>query len=104
MGTPLPIASLQPSSIPVLDSLPLVGAMFFRQTVLVYLAFLLVPVVAYVLSRTTYGMKIKAVGENRPRGQHGRELAGSAGPTVLIGCSLAGLAGTSLMLYAGSSR
>ncbi len=102
VGTPLPIASLKPLSIPVLDSLPLVGAMFFRQTVLVYLAFLLVPIVAYVLNRTTYGMKIKAVGENPAAADSmGVSVARIRWSTVLIGCSLAGLAGTSLMLYAG---
>jgi hypothetical protein len=65
VGTPLPIATLPPFSIPLLDQIPVVGGMFFKQSVLVYLAFLLVPVVAFVLNRTTYGLKIKAVGESR---------------------------------------
>jgi general nucleoside transport system permease protein len=102
VGTPLPIASLHPLAIPGLSQLPFIGDMFFNQTVLVYLAFLLVPVVAYVLHRTTYGMKIRAVGENPAAADSlGVSVARIRWSTVLIGCSLAGLAGTSLMLYAG---
>ncbi len=102
VGTPLPIASLHPIAIPGLAQLPLVGDMFFNQTVLVYLAFLLVPVVTYVLHRTTYGMKIRAVGENPAAADSlGVSVARIRWSTVLIGCSLAGLAGTSLMLYSG---
>ncbi len=102
VGTPLPIASLQPLAIPGLDRLPLLGEMFFKQTALVYLAFLLVPTITYVLHRTTYGMKIRAVGENPSAADTvGVSVAWIRWSTVLIGCTLAGLAGTSLMLYAG---
>ncbi len=50
--------------IPMLASIPVIGKMFFQANVMVYLAFLLVPVLTFVLNRTTYGMKIRAVGEN----------------------------------------
>ena len=42
-------------AIPLLHRIPTVGGMFFEHDVLVYVAFLLVPVVAFVLGRTTYG-------------------------------------------------
>ena len=64
VGTPLPINSLNPINIPLLDRIPAVGGMFFKQTILVYVAFLLVPVVTFVLNRTTFGMKVRASGEN----------------------------------------
>ena len=45
VGTPLPINQLPAVKIPLLDRIPTVGGMFFEQSLLVYLAFLLVPVV-----------------------------------------------------------
>ena len=102
VGTPLPIASLTSLRIPLLSDIPVLGPMFFHQTVLVYFAFLLVPVVTFVLDRTTYGMKIKAVGENPAAADSlGVSVARIRWSAVLIGCSLAGLAGTSLLLYDG---
>ena len=102
VGTPLPIMSLDPLHIPVLSQIPLLGPMFFQQTVLVYLAFLLVPVVTFVLDRTTYGTKIKAAGENPAAADSlGVSVTLIRWSTVLIGCTLAGLAGASLLLYDG---
>ena len=45
VGTPLPINSLPAIDIPLLDRIPLLGGMLFEQTILVYLAFVLVPLV-----------------------------------------------------------
>ena len=102
VGTPLPIDTLQPVAIPLLDKIPVVGGMLFNQSPLVYLAFLLVPVVAFVLNRTTYGLKIKAVGENPAAADSlGVSVARIRWSTVILGCTFAGLAGASLLLYGG---
>lgn len=102
VGTPLPIDTLQPVGIPLLDRIPVVGGMFFNQSALVYLAFLLVPVVAFVLNRTTYGLKIKAVGENPAAADSlGVSVARIRWSTVILGCTFAGLAGASVLLYSG---
>ena len=102
VGTPLPIDTLQPVGIPVLDRIPVVGGMFFNQTPLVYLAFLMVPVVAFLLNRTTFGLKIKAVGENPAAADSlGVSVARIRWSTVMLGCTFAGLAGASLLLYGG---
>jgi simple sugar transport system permease protein len=102
VGTPLPISSLNPISIPLLDKIPAVGGMFFKQTILVYVAFLLVPVVTFVLNRTTFGMKVRAAGENPAAADSvGVNVARIRWSTVLIGCTLAGLAGAALLLYDG---
>ncbi|MFQ5914519.1 MAG: ABC transporter permease [Nitrospinota bacterium] len=50
--------------VPVLSELSWVGPVLFRQTPLVYIALLLVPVCAVVLYRTKFGLKIRAVGEH----------------------------------------
>jgi simple sugar transport system permease protein len=102
VGTPLPINSLNPINIPLLDRIPAVGGMFFKQTILVYVAFLLVPVVSFVLNRTTFGMKVRASGENPAAADSvGVNVARIRWSTVLIGCTLAGLAGAALLLYDG---
>jgi simple sugar transport system permease protein len=58
------VPSLNPVKIPLLGDLPLLGPVFFNQLPLVYLAFLIVPVIWFVLYRTTWGLKIRAVGEH----------------------------------------
>jgi simple sugar transport system permease protein len=102
VGTPLPIATLPPVGIPLLEGIPVIGGMFFRQSLLVYLAFLLVPVVSFVLNRTTYGLKIRAVGENPAAADSlGVSVARIRWSTVILGSTFAGLAGASLLMYGG---
>lgn len=50
--------------IPWLSSLPVVGPVLFEQTPLVYLAFALVPVVAWSLWRTGWGLRLRSCGES----------------------------------------
>jgi ABC-type uncharacterized transport system permease subunit len=50
--------------LPVLSGLPLIGRAVFAQTVLGYLAFGLVPLVWYGMSRTVPGLKLRMVGEH----------------------------------------
>ncbi len=47
-----------------LSDLPWVGRILFKQSPLIYIALLLVPVCAFVLYRTKFGLKIRAVGEH----------------------------------------
>ncbi len=47
-----------------LARLPIVGKPLFEQSALVYLAFAIVPVVAWVVGRTRYGLRLRAAGEN----------------------------------------
>ncbi len=102
VGTPVPIPELHPLNIPLLDKIPAVGNMFFKQTILVYIAFLLVPLFAFVLNRTSYGLKIRACGENPAAADAvGISVARVRWSTVLIGCTMAGLAGATLLLYDG---
>ena len=102
VGTPLPINTLNPINIPLLDRIPAIGGMFFKQTILVYVAFLLVPVVTFLLNRTTFGMKIRAAGENPAAADSvGVNVARIRWQAVLIGCTLAGLAGAALLLFDG---
>ncbi len=64
IGTVKTIDGFKPAPIPVLSSLPGVGPILFYQQHRVYGAFLLVPIAWFVLERTTWGLKIKAVGQS----------------------------------------
>ncbi|MEZ5298537.1 MAG: ABC transporter permease [Ilumatobacteraceae bacterium] len=102
VGTPLPIGGLGTVEIPLLADIPWIGEVFFQHSILVYTAFLLVPVVWFVINRTTFGLNIRAVGETP-------EAADTLGVsvnltrtwTILIGNGLAGLAGGALALELG---
>jgi general nucleoside transport system permease protein len=100
--SPITIPTLPAVPIPLLHRIPRIGSMFFTQNWLVYLAFLLVPVLTFVLNRTTYGMKIRAVGENPAAADSvGVSVARIRYSTVITGCALAGLAGATLLMLIG---
>ncbi|HHY39607.1 MAG TPA: ABC transporter permease [Clostridia bacterium] len=50
--------------VPVLSDIPVIGHILFSHTAIVYAAFLLVPVVSFALFKTTFGLKLRAVGEH----------------------------------------
>lgn len=102
VGTPKPIPGLSEKTIPILGDIPQIGEIFFQHSVLVYVAFALVPIVWFMINRTTFGLNIRAVGETP-------EAADTLGvsvnltrlATIVIGSTLAGLAGASLALEVG---
>ncbi|MEM2960677.1 MAG: ABC transporter permease, partial [Candidatus Bathyarchaeia archaeon] len=51
-------------NIPVLSNIPFVGPVLFQQSVLTYLAAVLVIVFAIILYRTSFGLRVKAAGED----------------------------------------
>ncbi|KAF3884993.1 MULTISPECIES: ABC transporter permease [Nostocales] len=57
------IPGINPIRVPLLADIPVIGALLFRQDVLVYLLFLLVFLSTYVLFHTSYGLTLRAVGE-----------------------------------------
>lgn len=62
-GTALTIEGVAPLPIPGLASVPILGPTVFSQTWLGYVAFLLVPVLAWGLYRTVPGVRLRMVGE-----------------------------------------
>jgi len=50
--------------IPVLGDIPIIGPMFFNQTIIVYGMFILIGSVTYLLFRTRWGLRTRSVGEN----------------------------------------
>jgi simple sugar transport system permease protein len=57
------VPSLPGLAIPGLAAIPVIGPALFTHNVVVYGALLLVPVVWWLLNRTTWGLMLKAVGE-----------------------------------------
>lgn len=51
-------------SIPFLGKTPILGPLLFDHTLLTYIALLMVPITYVILYRTTWGLKIRAVGEH----------------------------------------
>lgn len=50
--------------IPILSEIPGLGPIFFQQIPLVYLMYVVIPLMAFILYRTTWGLKLRAVGEH----------------------------------------
>ncbi|MFS0894106.1 ABC transporter permease [Microbacterium sp. 179-I 3D3 NHS] len=50
--------------VPLLSEIPLIGPALFRQTIVVYLMYLAVAVVAFAMFRTRWGLRMRAVGEH----------------------------------------
>lgn len=99
IGTVKTITGFQPIKIPLLGDIPFIGQILFNQSLPVYGAFLLVPIAWFILDKTTWGLRLKAVGQTPA-------AADSLGVNVdrvryvgtCAGSLLAGLAGASLSL------
>ncbi|GAA0958406.1 ABC transporter permease [Frigoribacterium faeni] len=50
--------------IPVLSQIPIIGPVFFRQTIIVYLMYVAIALVFYGLFRTRWGLRLRSVGEH----------------------------------------
>lgn len=99
IGTPKSVDGFSRLHIPLLSDIPVIGEIFFQHNLLVYVAFLLVPVSAFVLNRTTFGLNIRAVGQNPEAADAmGVSVARVRYITVTLGGALAGLAGASLSI------
>ena len=99
VGTVKTIDGFSAVRIPLLGNIPFLGDIFFNQSVLVYAAFLLVPLAWFVLDKTTLGLKIKSVGQNPAAADSlGVSVDRVRYFSVCLGATLAGLAGASLSL------
>ncbi len=99
LGTVETVSGFKPIYIPFLSDLPYVGEVLFNQNLLVYGAYLLVPIAIFVLKRTTFGLNVRAVGENPEAADSlGVSVAKIRYTTVILGGILSGIAGASLSI------
>lgn len=98
VGNPLP-AAFERIAIPGLEQIPLIGPVLFQQNPLVYLSYLVVPVLWYWLYRTRPGLNLRAVGENPAAADAmGLNVYRIRYLYVAIGGAFAGIAGAHLSL------
>lgn len=54
----------RPYSIPIISDIPIIGSIFFKQDVFVYLGYILAVVMGVYLYNTSKGLNLRAIGEN----------------------------------------
>ena len=97
--SPQTVNGFQNIRIPILTDLPILGPILFDQNLLVYGAFALVPIAWFVLNKTTFGLKVRAVGQNPGAADTlGINVAAIRYITVTLGGALSGIAGASLSI------
>lgn len=98
-GQALTVRTLAPVALGPLARIPLLGPALFDQNLLVYLAFLLVPVCSWLLFSTRYGLGLRACGE-RPEAADALGLAvyRLRWQALMVSGALTGLSGAYLTL------
>jgi general nucleoside transport system permease protein len=85
--------------IPLLGDIPYVGEVLFQHNILVYGAYLLVPIAWFVLNKTVFGLKVRAVGQNpKTADSLGVNVANIRYSVVCLAGILGGIAGASLSI------
>jgi general nucleoside transport system permease protein len=86
-------------SLPLLSDIPVFGPVFFENRLTVFLAFLAIPLLWYVLFRTIWGLRARAVGEYPMAADTmGINVAATRFWWVVAGGALAGLGGAALTI------
>ncbi|WP_417308905.1 ABC transporter permease [Devosia sp.] len=102
MGTTQPRVDPFPTlQIPVLSDIPVLGPLLFEQTALVYVSLCAIPVIWFIVTRTTPGLAITAVGEHPEAAETlGISVARTRTLSLVASGLLAGLGGAFLSLSA----
>ncbi len=99
LGTVETVSGFTVAPVPLLSNIPIIGDIFFKQNILVYFAFLLVPLAWFILNKTTLGLKIRSVGENPEAADTvGVSVARVRYFTIILGGTLSGVAGASMSI------
>ncbi|NOZ51512.1 MAG: ABC transporter permease [Chloroflexi bacterium] len=98
------IPTLKAVPIPLLSQIPILGPILFRQNLMVYFSILLSLFLIYFLYYTSWGLSLRAVGENpKAADSVGVPVARSRYITAIVAGMLMALAGAYLpMVYTGS--
>lgn len=98
-STPPSIEGFKPVPIPLLSDIPILGPAVFSQFSLVYLAIVAVPLSAFVLYRTPWGLSVRMVGENpRAADSAGVSVIRTRMAAVVLGGAMMGLGGAFLTM------
>lgn len=93
------IPGISTTPIPGLSKIPILGPLFFQHNPMVYVAFLLVPLAWYVLFKTPWGLRVRAVGTHpRAADSIGIQVNKVRFQALAVGGAMAALAGAYLSL------
>ncbi len=62
--TPLKVQVLENVQIPFLSKIPVIGPIIFSQNIISYMTYVLVPIIYFVLFKTSFGLTLRSCGEN----------------------------------------
>ena len=93
------ILMFNPVRIPLLADIPIFGPAVFNQAIPTYAAFVMAPIVFYLLRGTWFGLYLRIVGERPDAGEAaGLDVATLRWIAFVLGCTLAAVGGASLVL------
>jgi general nucleoside transport system permease protein len=93
------IPTFRAIDLPLISDIPILGPIFSGHTLLVYIAYLCVPVVAFLLYQTRWGLRVRMIGEAENAAiTAGVNVRAAKMQTVLLSGLFCGLAGTYLSL------
>ncbi len=91
--------TFSPYELPILSKIPFIGPIMFDQDPMVYLSYILVPVLWWVIYRSRWGVLLRAAGE---RGEvltaHGHRVIPIQYVAVIVGGMFAGMGGAHLSI------
>ena len=101
-GSSMPTVPTFPETkIPILSEIPILGDALFNHVIITYLVFLFVPVMFFILYRTTIGLELRALGDNqRAVDTKGINIPLYQYMAVIFGGMMAGAGGSFLTLSA----
>ena len=86
--------SLPAIDIPILSRIPLIGPVLFRQTILVYIMYVVVIVLQYMMFHSRWGLRMRACGEHpKAADTVGINVFRTRVNNAILGGALAGLGG-----------
>jgi len=93
------VATMRPFRMPWLSEIDIVGRALFSHLPIVYIAFALVPVFWLVLKRSTWGLSVRAVGENPAAAESaGVDVWRVRLVAIVVGGAMAGIGGAALSI------
>ena len=93
---PVPFEDIR---LPLLADIPIIGEPFFNQDALVYISYLLVPILWYFVYHTRPGLHLRSVGENpRAADTLGIKVTRMRYGYTMIGCAIAAIGGAYLTM------
>ena len=98
-SNPPTVVSFETFSVPILSGIPIIGPAVFNQFTLTYIVMIAVPVMAFVLYRTPWGLNLRMAGENpRAADAAGVSVMAIRFQAVILGGAFMGVAGAFLTM------